>query len=195
MHKWALHAVTPATVMGPYYPVANKPSNPGTDLTRLPGRRRPARGPLLYVTGRVIDITGKPVSGAQVEIWQANAVGRYSHPSDGNSAPLDENFAGYGVARTDADGAYRFKTVFPSGYPVVPGWDRAPHIHFQVTGRHDAHVTQMWFPDHPLNAQDRLLANLGVPERARLTAQLQRPSFRTDARSRVARFDIVLTNG
>jgi len=181
--------------MGPYYPVTNKPRNPGTDLTRSPRGRGTARGRLLYLTGRVLDLSGKPITGAKVEIWQANAVGRYSHPSDGNSAALDPNFAGYGVAHTGADGAYRFKTVCPSGYPVVPGWDRAPHIHFLITGHHDRHVTQMWFPDHPLNAQDRLLMNLGSEERARLTARLQRPSSRQEARSRVARFDIVLTNG
>lgn len=194
-HKWALEAVTPGTVMGPYYPVMNKPRRTGTDLTRLPGRHERARGRLLYVAGRLVDVSGEPIPGARVEIWQANAEGRYNHPSDGNPAPLDPNFAGYGVARTGADGEFCFRTVFPSGYPVVPGWHRAPHIHFLITGRRDRHVTQMWFPDHPLNGQDRLLMNLGPAERARLIARLEAPSPDMEPGSRAARFDIVLTNG
>jgi protocatechuate 3,4-dioxygenase beta subunit len=181
--------------MGPYYPVINKPRRAGTDLTRLPGRRVMARGRLLYVAGRLADVAGKPICGARIEIWQANAEGRYSHPSDGNPAPLDRNFAGYGVARTEADGEFCFRTVFPRGYPVVPGWDRAPHIHFLITGRRDRHVTQMWFPDDPLNQQDRLLMNLGARERARLIAQLEGPWPGMEPGSRVARFDIVLPNG
>jgi protocatechuate 3,4-dioxygenase beta subunit len=194
-HKWAFDAVTPGTVMGPYYPVTNKPRRAGTDLTRLPGRRAMARGRLLYVVGRLVDVSGRPIAGAGIEIWQANAKGRYSHPSDGNSAPLDRNFAGYGVTRTGADGEFFFRTIFPGGYPVVPGWDRAPHIHFLITGRRDRHVTQMWFPGHPLNQQDRLLMNLGPRERARLVARLESPSSSMEHASRVVRFDIVLTNG
>jgi protocatechuate 3,4-dioxygenase beta subunit len=181
--------------MGPYYPVTNKPRRAGADLTRIAGRCGRARGMPLYVTGRVADVTGRPIAGARIEIWQANADGRYSHPSDGNPAPLDRNFAGYGVARTASDGSYCFKTILPRGYPVVPGWSRAPHIHFLITGRHDCHVTQMWFPDHALNPQDRLLTSLGPAERVRLIARLEAPSPGMDLRLRVARFDIVLANG
>jgi protocatechuate 3,4-dioxygenase beta subunit len=181
--------------MGPYYPVTNRPRYAGTDLTRVSGRRVMARGHLLYVAGRLLDLGSEPIAGAQIEIWQANAEGRYSHPSDGNLAPLDRNFGGYGIARTGIDGEFCFRTVFPSGYPVVPGWDRAPHIHFLITGRRDRHVTQMWFPDHPLNQQDRLLMNLGPGERARLIARLEQPSSGIEPGSRVARFDIVLANG
>lgn len=194
-HKWAFYDVTPGTVMGPFYPLMNRPRRAGADLGCLPGRRARARGRLLYVAGRLVDVSGKPIAGAGVEIWQANAEGRYNHPSDGNSAPLDRNFAGYGVLRTGADGEFCFKTIFPSGYPVVRGWNRAPHIHFLITGRRDRHVTQMWFPDHPLNRQDRLLMNFGKKERARLIGRLEGPSPNMEAESRVARFDIVLTNG
>ena len=75
---------------------------------------------------------------------------------------------------------------------MVPGWDRAPHIHFLVTGRCDRHVTQMWFPGHPLNAQDRLLLNLPAADRQRVTAKLA-PGMEADVT--VAIFDLVLTNG
>lgn len=181
--------------MGPYYPVTNKPPRPGTDLTRLAGRRDLARGPLLYIVGRVANRVGKPVRGARIEIWQANAAGRYTHPSDGNAAAVDRNFAGYGVARTGEDGEFRFKTVFPGGYPIVPGWDRAPHVHFLIAGRQDRHVTQMWFPDHPLNGQDRLLMNVGPAERGRLIARLAGALPDMEREAVVARFDIVLANG
>jgi protocatechuate 3,4-dioxygenase beta subunit len=190
-----LAAITPGTVMGPYYPLSNKPAGAGSDLTRLSGRRGKARGPLLCLAGRLVDLSGRPIRGALVEIWQTNAAGRYSHPSDGNPAPLDPNFAGYGIARTGAHGEYCCLTVFPSGYPVVPDWQRAPHIHFLVTGRHDRHVTQMWFPDHPLNGQDRLFMNMGTAERARLIARLEPPWPAKGTGRRVARFDIVLANG
>ena len=195
LNRWALEAVTPGTVMGPYYPLTNKPRRAGTDLTRVAGRRSRACGRLLYVAGRLVDVSAKPIAGARIEIWQANAQGRYSHPSDGNSAQLDPHFAGYGVARTAANGEFVFRTIFPAGYPVVPGWDRAPHIHFLITARHDRHVTQMWFPDHPLNSQDRLLMVMAPRERARLIARLEGPSSGMESGSTVARFDVVLANG
>ena len=190
--KWALGAVTPATVMGPYYPVLNKPAQANADLARLaPGGPR-AGGRPLRVTGQVVDMIGRPASGVTVEIWQANSSGRYDHPSDGNAAELDPNFKGYGMSVTDRAGRYSFDTIVPAGYPVVPGWDRAPHIHFLVTGRCDRHVTQMWFPGHPLNAQDRLLLNLPAADRQRVTAKLA-PGV--EAHAIVAMFDLVLTNG
>ena len=181
--------------MGPYYPVANKPRNAGTDLTRVPGATREARGRLLYLTGRLVNLAGDPIPGARIEIWQANADGRYSHPSDGNAAEIDPNFAGYGVAHTSANGGYRFRTVVPGGYPVTPGWERAPHIHFLITGRHDRHVTQMWFPDHPANPQDRLLTSVDCSLRGRLIARLEGASPEMEADACVARFNIVLPNG
>jgi protocatechuate 3,4-dioxygenase, beta subunit len=195
IYKWALADVTPSTVPGPFYPLVNKPIDPDTDLTRSKGADERAKGQLLYLMGQVLNIKGKPVKGVEVEIWQANAAGRYSHPSDGNPAPLDPNFKGYGVAITDAEGRYRFKTISPGAYPVVPGWDRAPHIHIDLTGRRDRQTTQMWFPDHPLNAQDRLFINYPTAARKMLTCKIETPTENMEADAKIALFNVILPNG
>ena len=81
---------TPEQILGPFYPM--KPLDHNADLTRVPGRAWPATGQVLNVMGRVLNLKGEPVSNANIEIWQANARGRYTHPSDTNPAPLDPNF-------------------------------------------------------------------------------------------------------
>jgi len=194
-YKWVLGESTPGTVMGPFYPLLTKAADPGTDLTMIKGATTRAKGQLLHLMGRVVDIKGKPLKGVKVAIWQPNAAGRYSHPSDGNPAPLDPNFQGYGVAVTDADGRYRFKTIKPGPYPVTQGWDRPPHIHFEVTGLKDRQVTQIWFPDEPLNAQDRLLNGLSPAAQKMLTCKIEAPTGNIEPDSKIALFNIILTNG
>ena len=100
---------TPDQILGPFYPV-KKPADGGTDLTRLSSKSGPAQGEVIYVMGRVLNMNGDPVQGAQLEVWQANAGGRYVHSSDPNPAPLDPNFDGYANVVSDAEGRYRFKT-------------------------------------------------------------------------------------
>jgi len=140
-----------------------------------------AIGQLMLLRGRVLDEDGSPVGGALVEIWQSNAAGRYIHPNDDDHAPVDERF--YGAARllSAEDGAFELRTVKPGAYPVPSsgGWWRPPHIHFSVFGRIwlSRLVSQMYFPDDPLNPQDRILN--AVPDaaaRARLVAKLVPPS-------------------
>ncbi len=194
-YKWVLGESTPGTVMGPFYPLLTKAADPGTDLTMIKGATTRAKGQLLHLMGRVVDIKGKPLKGVKVAIWQPNAAGRYNHPSDGNPAPLDPNFQGYGVAVTDADGRYRFKTIKPGPYPVTQGWDRPPHIHFEVTGLKDRQVTQIWFPDEPLNAQDRLLNGLSPAAQKMLTCKIEAPTRNIEPDSKIALFNIILTNG
>ncbi len=92
-------------ILGPFYPIMSKPNRTG-DLTRVPGGSGRAKGQLLIVKGRVLNPQGKPVAGADVEIWQANSVGRYAHPDDTNPAPLDPNFEGFGAMTTDTDVVY-----------------------------------------------------------------------------------------
>ena len=159
----ALPPFTPNQVMGPFYPV-EKPLDQDADLTVIAGRDGVAEGQVVHVMGRVLNGEGAPVAGARVEIWQANAHGRYSHPYDSNPAPLDPNFEGYAVQMTDSEGRYRFKTIKPGAYPVTEDWSRPPHIHFDVTGRVGRAVTQMYFQDEPLNEVDRLLQDSGGPE-------------------------------
>jgi protocatechuate 3,4-dioxygenase beta subunit len=115
-------------------------------------------GERIVVTGRVLDGDGRPVRNALIEIWQANAAGRYVHEVDQHPAPLDPNFTGAGRCLTDGDGRYRFVTVKPGAYPWrnhANAW-RPAHIHFSIFGRAFTHrlVTQMYFPGDPLFAYD-----------------------------------------
>jgi protocatechuate 3,4-dioxygenase beta subunit len=143
--------------------------------------------------GRVLNLAGEPVRNAQVEIWQANAYGRYTHPSDTNPAPLDPNFEGSAVLATDAEGRYRFKTIKPAAYPVGPNFMRPAHIHFQVSGRQDRLVTQMYFENDPYNDSDPFLNSAGRKEL--LITKLRDPTPEFEPDSKVAIFDIVLYNG
>jgi protocatechuate 3,4-dioxygenase beta subunit len=151
---------TPDQILGPFYPVV-KPPHQGADLTTIPGKPGRAAGQVIHVMGRVVNLEGQPVPGAHMEIWQANTHGRYTHPSDTNPAPLDPNFEGFTVLTTDAEGRYRFKTIKPGAYPVGPNAMRPPHIHFDVTGKTNRLVTQMYFAGEPLNDQDRFLQGAG----------------------------------
>src|SRR6185369_2975760 len=183
---------TPDQILGPFYPVGLTPNRSG-DLTVLPGHATRAKGQLMVVTGRVLNRNGDAVRGARVEIWQANAVGRYAHPSDTNTAPVDPDFEGFGVALSDAEGRYRFKTIKPAAYPTGPTSFRPAHIHFDVSGRQDRLVTQMYFDGDPYNDKDRFLQSLRQPER--LIVKLQSAKADVDPEAMVAGFDIVLAKG
>ena len=126
-------------------------------------------GERIVVTGRVLDGDGRPVPGSLVEVWQANACGRYRHDGDRHPAPLDPNFSGAGRCLTDAEGRYRFVTVKPGAYPWKNhhnAW-RPAHIHFSLFGLAFTQrlITQMYFPGDPLFAFDPILSS--VPEAAR----------------------------
>jgi protocatechuate 3,4-dioxygenase beta subunit len=182
---------TPGQILGPFYPL--KPLRATSDLTRVPGRSGRAEGHILNVMGRVLNLSGDPVRNATVEVWQANAHGRYTHPSDQNPAALDPNFDGSATLSTDAEGRYRFKTVKPAAYPAGPNLMRPAHIHFQVTGRQDRLVTQLYFDGDPYNATDPYL-NSAARKELLITKLLDPPSeFEPD--SKIARFDIVLYKG
>src|ERR1700720_2501266 len=131
---------TPGQILGPFYPV--KPFDQNADLTKVPGRPGRAEGQILNVMGRVLNLKGVPVRNSKVEVWQANAHGRYTHPGDTNPAPLDPNFEGSAILTADYDGQYRFKTIKPAAYPVSPSIIRPAHIHFKVSGRQDRLVTR-----------------------------------------------------
>ncbi|MCU1291110.1 MAG: putative Protocatechuate 3,4-dioxygenase [Acidobacteria bacterium] len=167
--------ITPPFDVGPFYPVAH-PKDIDADLTLIEGRKKRAEGDIIYVEGLVLNIKGEPISGAKIEIWQANKFGRYAHPSDTHNAPLDENFQGFAVINTDSQGRYRFKTVKPGAYPVNATHLRTPHIHFDVMGKNNRLATQMFFPGESLNEKDILLSET----RARFEL-LKRPSSNADA--------------
>jgi protocatechuate 3,4-dioxygenase beta subunit len=138
------------------------------DLTRQHGGE--PLGERIVVSGRVVGSDGRPLPGQLVEIWQANAAGRYHHAVDTHDAPLDPNFSGGGRCLTDDDGTYRFVTVKPGAYPWPnhPNAWRPNHIHFSLFGRAftERLVTQMYFPGDPLFAFDPIF-NAIPDERAR----------------------------
>jgi protocatechuate 3,4-dioxygenase, beta subunit len=134
-------------------------------------------GQRIVVSGRVLDSDGRAVPNTLVEIWQANAAGRYHHAVDNWSAPLDPNFTGVGRALTDAEGNYRFVTIRPGAYPWKNhhnAW-RPAHIHFSLFGRAFTQrlVTQMYFPDDPLFDTDPIANSVPDPAaRRRMVARL-----------------------
>ena len=139
------------------------------DLTRNAGTGGEALGQRIIVTGRVLDDAGAPVAGALLEIWHANAAGRYIHKRDDWPGPLDPNFLGIGRCLTNQNGDYRFLTIRPGAYPWgnhENAW-RPAHIHFSVLGPswHQRLVTQMYFPDDALLPLDPVFSS--VPEAAR----------------------------
>ncbi len=128
------------------------------DLTRNAGTGAEAIGQRIIVTGRVLDEQGAPVPHTLIEVWQANAAGRYIHQRDQWPGPLDPNFLGIGRCLTDANGVYRFLTIRPGAYPWRnhPNAWRPAHIHFSLFGPSWGArlVTQMYFQDDPLFAFD-----------------------------------------
>ena len=190
----AFREVTPRQPAGPFY-VPFKPLSIDNDLAVLPGRTVRGDGQLIHLVGRVLDQTERPIAAARVEVWQANAYGRYNHPRHANSAlKLDPNFQGFGHDRTDETGAYRFRTIKPGPYPDSPNWLRPPHIHFAVfTPKADPWTTQMYFPGEALNETDLLLNRVGdAVDRARLIAAVRPPAEDAEAGSVTLSFDIVL---
>jgi protocatechuate 3,4-dioxygenase beta subunit len=184
--------ITPPQILGPFYPVAERP-DPVADLARPTGSAAEASGQLIYVSGRVLTRSGEPVPHARIEIWQANAAGKYRHPSDTNPAPLDPNFRGFAQLTTDAAGRYVFRTIKPGGYPTAEGEIRPPHIHFTVDGRLDRLVTQLYFAGEPENQTDRWLNSLPQPER--LIVALSAAPSHLETSACLAHFDIVLASG
>jgi len=178
-------AATPAQTLGPFYP-AQFPDDVDHDLTRVTGRDKVAEGEITHVSGNLFDTAGKPLAGAQVEIWQCNAHGRYHHPLDTNPRPLDPDFQGYGRVTTDAGGGYYFRTIRPVPYP-----GRTPHIHFRVSGPSIATlVTQLYIAGHPQNETDVLLRSVrDKRDRDSLLAIFQKVAGTPEWR---ARWDIVV---
>jgi len=153
-------------------------------------------GERIIVTGRVLDEDGRALPNTLVEIWQANAAGRYFHALDDHPSPLDPNFTGAGRALTDADGRYRFLTIKPGAYPWRnhPNAWRPAHIHFSLFGQsfESRLVTQMYFPNDPLFPHDPILQSIpDAQARQRLVSEfdlsLTEPEWALGYR-----FDIVL---
>lgn len=157
--------LTPAQTEGPFYPV-ELPADRDHDLLQV-GPRRYTRGQPTWLEGRVLDASGRPVSGAQVEIWQCDEDGHYHHPGDRGQA--DAAFQGFGQVQVGPDGRYRFRTIRPAPYS-----GRTPHIHVKVRmGRRELLTTQLYVEGEPGNERDGLWRRLPPAERARLTVPFQ----------------------
>ena len=166
------------------------------DLTRNPDTGKEALGERIIVVGKVMDEDEKPVPNSLIEIWQANAAGRYQHPVDQHNAPLDPNFIGAGRCVTNDKGEYRFLTIKPGAYPWLNhanAW-RLAHIHLSLFGPSlvTRLVTQFFFPGDPLISLDPILNSIPTESgRRRLIAaydqRVTEPEFALGFR-----FDIVL---
>lgn len=155
--------LTPSEMEGPFFPPDTNIES-DVDLTRLEGRPERAAGQVIQVRGRVLDRAGRPVSGARVQIWQANAAGRYAHPGDAaNTQPLDPNFQGYAQVQAGADGGFSFTTIKPGGYDVPSVGRRTPHLHWKFGAGQTELTTQSYFPGEPENDIDALMRQMGEP--------------------------------
>ena len=130
-------------------------------------------GERISIEGRVIDGDGKPVNDALVEIWQANADGKYAHPQDRQAKPVEKGFRGFGRSATDDNGIFRFQTIKPGRVPGPGGKLQAPHIAVNVfmRGQLKQLVTRVYFADDPANAEDAVLTLVPAERRGTLIAK------------------------
>lgn len=177
---------TPRQTRGPFYPV-ELPLDADNDLVQVAGRPQQAAGQVLHLFGRVLDPDGRALAGAEVQIWQCDVAGHYHHPGD-RGGRADPNFQGFGAARTDAEGAYRLRTIRPVAYP-----GRTPHIHFAVLGAaFDTLVTQMYLRGEPRNARDGVFRSIRDPDQRESVLVALAPAPEVEAGAEAGTFDLVI---
>jgi protocatechuate 3,4-dioxygenase, beta subunit len=156
-------------------PAMSQLTEADADLTTNAGADGEAIGQRIIVTGMVRDVDGEPLPDTLIEIWQANAAGRYLHRSDSWPAPIDPNFLGIGRCLTDETGRYRFLTIRPGAYPWKnhPNAWRPSHIHLSLFGPNTGSrlITQFYFPDDPLHHLDPILQSVPADAQRRLIAR------------------------
>ncbi len=182
-----LERSTPGQQLGPFYPTV-RPLDQDSDLTRLNGSGGTASGEVIDIFGTVFNHDGRPIAGAKLDLWQANAVGRYMHGGDmREDLPLDPHFQGSAVLVTDSEGRYRFRTVRPGIY-AFGGVPRPRHIHFDISSRHARLTTQMYFPGEKENALEK------IKEDSLLVARTAKP-LGDDGKAAALQWDIKLPYG
>jgi protocatechuate 3,4-dioxygenase beta subunit len=169
----AKSAATPSDAEGPFYPVEQQ-KDKDFDLTQVEGHTDKAKGQVITITGRVLDTDGNPIENVMVELWQANAVGRYAHPRDTSKTEIDPHFQGWAIVPSGKEGKFDFKTIKPGAYQAGKNWVRPPHIHFKASKFGFQPVTtQMYFPeDAKLNEADGLLKRKSKLEQGMMIAKL-----------------------
>ncbi|HWJ41722.1 MAG TPA: protocatechuate 3,4-dioxygenase subunit alpha [Candidatus Limnocylindrales bacterium] len=174
---------TPSQTIGPFFKPAMIQSGQESLVTSK------SRGERVTLEGRVLDGEAAPVSDAMIELWQANADGRYDHPDDSQEKLIDPEFHGFGRAATDERGRFRFYTIKPGSVPGRGNLLQAPHINVSIFARGllKRLVTRIYFPGDPLNAADAVLNTIAPERRSTLIARIE-----DSEHSDVLRFDIVL---
>lgn len=182
-----LERSTPGQQLGPFYPSV-RPLDQDSDLTRLAGTRGTASGEIIDIFGTVFDHDGRSIPGARLDLWQANALGRYMHGGDmREDLPLDPHFQGSAILVADSQGRYRFRTVRPGIY-AFGGVPRPRHIHFDISSRRARLTTQMYFPGEKENAIEK------IKEDSLLVAKTAKP-LREDQAIAALQWDIKLPFG
>ena len=185
LHAWAAVVATPRQTEGPFYP-AKLPLDRDNDLLRVGDSEADPGSPVTHVLGRLRDRAGAPLSGARIEIWQCDAEGVYLDATGGTT--LQSGFQGYGATVTDAEGAYRFRTIKP-----VPYGGRTPHIHFAISAPgYDRLVTQMYVAGEPQNDRDFVLSRIRDDAARRSVIVELAPAPEIEAGALAGSFDIVL---
>lgn len=178
---------TPQQTEGPFYPTSF-PADMDNDLVQVRGQQARAMGTALHLEGRVLDLDGKPVDGALVEIWQCDAQGIYDHPRQSGRDRRDSAFQGYGRLLVSADGRYSFRTLKPVAYA-----GRSPHIHFKVatsTGR--TLTSQFYVAGDPGNERDGVFRGIRDPRQRELVMMKLAPAPGVEAGALATSMDIVV---
>ena len=171
---------TPSQTVGPFFkPALIRSGNESLVTPKTRGER-------ITIEGQVFDGDAAPVSDPMIELWQANADGRYDHPEDSQEKLLDSEFHGFGRAATNDRGCFRFYTIKPGSVPGPGNLLQAPHINVSIFARGllKRLVTRIYFPGEPLNAADAVLNSVAAERRSTLVAHIDQPG--------ILRFDIVL---
>lgn len=177
---------TPAQTEGPFYPTA-LPADADNDLVQVRGQAARAQGTVLHLQGRVLDVAGKPLQGATVEIWQCDNQGIYDHPRQSGRERRDVAFQGFGRALADGNGGYRFRTLKPVAYA-----GRSPHIHLKVATRDGRRLTsQLYLAGDVGNDRDFLFRNVAGGARERIEMRLA-PANGLEAGAFATTMDIVI---
>lgn len=181
--------INPEATVGPFYPETYVPAD-ANDLSRVRYGQPRASGQLAYIEGTVIDSEGIGRPRILIEVWQANAEGRYRHPQDRSDQALDPNFDGWGRFLTRDDGSYDFLTVIPGAHAAPGGAARAPHLKVTLFGTgFDRLQTAIYFPDSKALGDDPVLQSVG-DRAARLVATEVETLPNAPDGARCFRFDI-----
>ncbi len=179
----AARRLTPSQTVGPFF----GPALARQEFERMVGAE--TRGARVIIAGRVLDGDGAPVPDAMIEVWQANAEGRYDHPEDRQEKLLDPHFHGFGRFATDAEGRFRIVTIRPGAVAGAGMTLQAPHLNLSIFARGllNRLVTRIYFPADPLNASDPVLNAVAAERRDTLIAERDH-----SGPAEALKFDIVL---